>query len=107
MRGNGIRTYTIDDVRKSLETDDKALMRGLLRIYAAQTEDEKEAKETTKHNSVGFNGTDANILSSFAEQLVKKRTLSPKQLAICRKKMPKYAKQIFLQMVQGLTLNIR
>ena len=42
----------------------------------------------------GFNGTDANILSSFAEQLLKGRTLSAKQLAIAFKKLPKYSRQV-------------
>ena len=37
---------------------------------------------------------DANILSSFAQQIEKGRILSEKQMAILFKKMPRYWKQI-------------
>ena len=63
-------------------------------LYGFQTQSEQESQATAERNGAGFNGTDAFILSSFAEQVAKGRTLSAKQLAIAFKKLPKYAGQV-------------
>jgi hypothetical protein len=68
--------------------------RAITLLYGFQTATEQEAQATAERNGAGFNGTDAFILSSFAEQIAKGRTLSPKQLAIAYKKLPKYAGQV-------------
>jgi hypothetical protein len=68
--------------------------RAITLLYSFQTVTEQEAQATAERNGAGFNGTDAFILSSFAEQLAKGRTLSPKQLAIAFRKLPKYAGQV-------------
>lgn len=68
--------------------------RALMKIYDLQTEDEQVSGYTHNWNCVGFNGIDSEILSSFAEQINKGRTLSEKQMKIVFKKMPKYAKQL-------------
>lgn len=65
-----------------------------MKLWQRQTSDEQAAQTTGYDNGIGFNGTDAMILSSFAEQINKGRTLSPKQLTIAFKKLPKYSKQI-------------
>ena len=77
-----------------LSTNERWAVRGLLAIYKYQTEEEKDIQATTEHNGVGFTGADSNILSSFAEQVLKGRTMSVKQMAIIKKKMPKYAVQL-------------
>lgn len=69
-------------------------IRGLLCIYANQTADEKACGQTHNLNGIGFSGCDAEILSSFAEQVIKGRNLSQKQMAIVFKKMPRYAGQL-------------
>jgi hypothetical protein len=43
---------------------------------------------------MGFNGVDAEILTSFAVQIKRFNRLSPKQIEIARKKMGKYARQL-------------
>jgi hypothetical protein len=63
-------------IKEKLLTDDRWLVRGILAIYNLQTDQEKAAEATLKHNGVGFNGCDAYILSSFAKQLQAGRTLS-------------------------------
>jgi len=63
-------------------------------LYGFQTSSEQESQATAERNGAGFNGTDAFILSSFAEQISKGRTLSAKQLAIAFKKLPKYSGQV-------------
>jgi len=81
-------------VREKLSTDPKWAKRALLKIYEYQTADEQQFKNTMEDNGVGFNGIDGHILSSFATQLKKKRFLSPKQMDIVHKKMPKYWSQV-------------
>ena len=88
--------WTPDLIKEKIEKSDKAVMAALLRVYGWQTEDEKRIGETREHNGRGFNGTDAEILSSFAKQLISRQFLSPKQIALTRKKIKKYAKQIYV-----------
>ena len=96
MKFNDIPTKSgrIAYIREALGTDPKWAVRGLLRIYQNQTEDEKRVEETNHENGIGFTGADANILTSFAKQVGYGRTMSPKQMALLFKKMPKYAKQL-------------
>jgi hypothetical protein len=88
--------WTPSIIKEKIETSDKALISALLRVYSWQTEDEKHSERTTETNSKGFNGIDAEILSSFAKQWETRGFLSPKQKAIARKKMSKYSRQIFI-----------
>lgn len=68
--------------------------RAIVKLHERQTFDEQNSQMTTESNGVGFNGTDATILSSFASQIHKGHTLSQKQLAIAFKKLPKYSRQV-------------
>ncbi len=82
-------------IKEKLGTNHQWAIKGLLRIYANQTEDEKVIEETREHNGIGFTGADANILSSFAKQISEKnRVMSEKQMNLIFKKMPKYARQL-------------
>lgn len=81
-------------IRKQLGSNSAWAIKGLLRIYSLQTADEQISQQTSHNNSVGFSGVDATILSSFADQVNRGRTLSPKQMAIVFKKMPRYWRQI-------------
>ena len=87
--------WSTDIIREKMETSDTTLKAGLLRVYSFQTASEKASEETRATNSIGFNSIDAEILSKFAEQLIEKGWLSPKQIALTRKKMLKYSRQIF------------
>lgn len=96
------KVWTKEDIKNLLFKNDKAVFRGVVRIYERQTADEKAVGETAYNNGVGFSGADANILSSFARQIQEydpltskfKTPLSPKQLEIARKKIVKYAGQL-------------
>lgn len=93
-------------IKSNIEQSDKWLIRAVLAIFECQTNDEKNSESTKHNNSVGFNGVDANIMSSFAKQMlvwnrhVKAGTnrydkpLSDKQLQIARRTMMKYAGQL-------------
>lgn len=73
--------------------------KGVIRIFENQTADEQNCEATIEHNGIGFTGADAEILSSFAKQIINGRTMSVKQRALLLKKMPKYAGQ--LQRIAG------
>jgi hypothetical protein len=98
------KKWTVDEIKQNLRINDTWVYRGIVAIYNLQTIEEKDVNETTEQNGVGFNGVDANILSSFANQIIswensdtckKYRTpLSKKQLTIARKKIIKYSKQL-------------
>ena len=84
----------IDYIKNQLETNPAWASRAILKLYECQTMDEQVTGQTANNNGVGFNGLDSVILSSFAQQLLKGRTLTAKQLAIAHKKLPKYGKQV-------------
>jgi hypothetical protein len=98
---------TAEDMRKALESNDRILCGAVLALYGCQEADEQNTQATRHKNGMGFNGTDAYILSSFAQQIQQRKEeeragtlpagyglLSPKQIAIARRKMPKYANQL-------------
>lgn len=78
----------------------------LIALYHRQTEDEKEEKGTSHRNNIGFGYADVQILSSIAEQAIRNREarkagsypyptdISPRQLDLVRRILPKYHRQI-------------
>ena len=92
------KAWTQDMIKELIRTNDKAVVRALLVIYNYQTDSEKAWGETKFDNGIGFNGVDANILTSFAQQVNARGFLSPKQMDIARKKMLKYSGQILKHM---------
>lgn len=84
----------IDYVKEKLASDPAWVSRAIVKLYECQTMDEQSSGLTKENNGVGFNGLDAVILSSFAQQLLKGRSLTAKQLAIAHNKLPKYGKQV-------------
>jgi hypothetical protein len=99
------QVYDAAMIREKLETNDKWLARGIVAIYAKQTADEKLSKLTKHSNGVGFNGRDAEFLSSLASQIMTwegtpkaerkwRQPLSEKQVNAARRKMLKYAGQL-------------
>lgn len=90
--------WTPDTIKAKLQTSDQAVKNALLRLYGWQTADEQQEGATREQNGKGFNGADSEILSSFSEQLKTKGWLSQKQIAIARKRVLKYTRQIFTYM---------
>jgi hypothetical protein len=81
-------------IKNQLSTNSNWSTKALIRIYGRQTSEEQNTQRTKENNGVGFSGVDAEILSSFAIQILNGRTLSAKQMAIVFKKMPRYWRQI-------------
>lgn len=95
------KTWTKEEIRENLQTNDTWVLRGVLAIFDKQTADEQVSEDTKHHNNIGFNGVDARIMSSFAKQIQNFKPggkfhtpLSKKQMAIARKKILKYSGQL-------------
>lgn len=88
------KTARIAFIREQVGYNPQWAVRALVRIYERQTADEQASQTTKVHNGIGFTGADAHILSSFAQQVQRGRKLSEKQMAILRKRIPKYARQL-------------
>ena len=99
--------WDIPKLKDLLMRNNKAIERAVLLLYSFQTYEERTYGHTETNNGVGFNRLDANILSSFAEQLNKGYHLSEKQIAIARPKILKYTRQIFKYMQKKNNLEIK
>jgi hypothetical protein len=93
--------WTRESIVALLDRSDEAVERALLRILRNQTSDEQASERAAHRNGVGFGSFDAEIFTSFAFQVQSGRHLSPRQLAICRKrdsngtmKLGKYWRQL-------------
>lgn len=82
-------------IRQQLESNPEWAKRALIRIYENQTVSEQQAGETVENNGIGFTGVDANILTSFAENIKQYGRLTAKQMVCLHKMIGKYAKQIY------------
>lgn len=92
----------IKALKEQLATNEKRAIEGLLKIYSFQTNEEKCEGYTKEFNCMGFSSIDSDILSSFAEQYTTKGWLSPKQMNVVKKHMPRYASQLInLLIVNG------
>jgi len=84
-------------------SNDKAAVRALMLVFEQQTLMEKNAESTYMLNGVGFSSADAEILTSFAKQVQRWNSagagrhdspLSPKQMAIVKRRMVHYWRQL-------------
>lgn len=96
---------TVETIRAKVASDPKWTERSILAIYARQTPDEQAVGDTTKNNGRGFSGTDGKFMSSLAKWIQSSRKpdgsrLTPKQLLVAQKVMPKYAKQLHTIMLE-------
>jgi hypothetical protein len=82
-------------LREMLSTNKDWALRAIERVYERQTDAEKASDQTKEFNKVGFSGTDAEFLSSLAKQYSERKTLSPKQINVLFRIIPKYTKQIW------------
>ena len=89
-----MKVWTKEEIKNLLLINDIMVVKSLVKLYQLQTVDEQRAGETTHQNGVGFNGTDSQFLSSCARFAMQTGYLSQKQIAIVRRKIMKYARQI-------------
>jgi hypothetical protein len=86
--------WNVETIRERLELSDKWVTEGVIRIFDYQTAEEQDSHTTSEDNGVGFNGVDAELLSSYAEFAKKAGFLTKGQMVYARKKMLKYSGQL-------------
>ena len=87
-----MREYTKDEMKVWVKTAaPKRIGNALVEMFNRQTTDEQSSGVTCHDNGIGFNGVDAPILTSIAKWYMDKGFISPKQTALVRKKLAKYA----------------
>lgn len=89
-----MKTWTKEEIATLLATNDTFVARSTVKIFERQTADEQINDGTSHNNGIGYNGSDAFIMSKFAKFYMEKNYLSTKQLEIARKKIKKYAGQL-------------
>lgn len=87
-------TWNVDTIKERLVASDKWVTEGVIRIFEYQTAAEQDAEVTSEDNGVGFNGVDAELLSSYAKFAIKTGFLTKGQMVYARKKMLKYSGQL-------------
>jgi hypothetical protein len=94
-KNQGLTTKDIVDcIRRSLQENDKAVIKALGILYSYQTKDEQSSEATIYDNGVGFSGPDADFLTSCWKSYLKYNSLTVKQLNIVRKCIVKYSGQL-------------
>lgn len=95
-------TYSMEQIKQNITSNRDWAERAIVRLYQEQTASEQSAQQTSEKNGRGFNAMDAEILSSFAEQIMTYRVrrnnnhrLSEKQFGIAFKKLGKYSGQLY------------
>ena len=79
-----------------VRTNKKALYRSIILIADLQTPEEKVWGATIEKNNVGFGAVDAKMMTALALRLNNGGEISPRELAICQNKMPKYWRQLMI-----------
>ena len=83
-----------DFLKEKLSTNKAWTLRALEVIAMNQTDDEFASEYTQDRNNLGFTGVDGDILTSIYKFYKSRGFVSPKQLKVIFKKMPKYWKQV-------------
>lgn len=86
--------WTQEEIKTLLKSNDRFVLNSLLKLYARQTEEEKETESTSCKNGRGFNCCDAKVLCNIAKQCFEEHFISFKQIAYVRSKIYKYSKQL-------------
>lgn len=95
-----LEQFTKEYIQEKIKTENAWTIRTLQIVFANQTPDEQETQEANHQNGKGFGKIDSQILSDFHLQMTTRKFLSPKQMDICKKRLPKYWNQV----LQAITI---
>ncbi|RWI35518.1 hypothetical protein [Mesorhizobium sp.] len=87
--------WTKETIQELIRTNDKAVAKAILALYARQTESERSTEHTQVENGMGFNRLDAPFLTSIAKALPRYGNhMTPRQIAKARPMLLKYWRQL-------------
>lgn len=81
-------------LKNLVRTDEKALFKAIILIYANQTNEEQYSGESVEDNGIGFTKHDAKEMTPIAKKLKRGEVLNQSEIAKSKNKMPKYWKQL-------------
>ena len=88
------KEWTREEIEANLQKYDKWVERAIVAIYNQQTEYEKQAKGTNRHNGLGFSKADAGFISDLAESYKEYGGLTDAQIKYGREAIMKYVGQL-------------
>jgi hypothetical protein len=85
-----------NEIIRALQTNDRAVLKAVVKIYHRQTFDERATLMTQHQNGRGFNAADARPLSNYAQRLLdpEGEVLTLAEIAECRQRIMKYVGQL-------------
>lgn len=86
--------HTIESIRALLDTNAGAVIKAMYAIQARQTADEQAGHMTKHTNGVGWSKFDADWMAKMIDAVDQWGSLTPKQLAVTRNKVKRYARQL-------------
>lgn len=91
----------VDEILKSLETNDRAVLRAMWLLAKRQTQDELAQEATLVHNGQGFSSAHARFGAFVYGRLKAGQTISQKTLNTARKITKQYARTQLLEMAKA------
>lgn len=88
------KTWDEETITQLLKSNNHAVERAIIAIYARQTQDEKHSAATKFQNSVGFSAADARVGTYYANWINSGRRLSGSHLERARSMAIKYRRQL-------------
>jgi hypothetical protein len=86
--------WTREKIVELLNSNPRAVERGIVRLYQRQTEDEQAGGLTRHLNGRGFNATDAKLGTYLAKWILDKKSLDKAWLDRARTMCVRYAGQL-------------
>jgi len=89
-----MKKWNKENITTLLQTNDTMVTKSLLELFKKQTTDEQRTESTNHTNHQGFTSSDAKRMTSMAKWALKTGFLTPKQTAVVRRCIMKYAGQL-------------
>lgn len=94
VNGFHSKSALVADYRAKLKSNVSDVMDGLLIVFNNQRADEVATNSTYHRNRIGFNKSDAKVLSQIAKDKLDGKYIDDHKIAEVSRRMPKYARQI-------------
>lgn len=88
------KTDLAKNIRAEIELTANNAIDGLMVVFSNQIENEVAINRTLYRNRVGFNKSDAKVLTQIAKDKSDGKELTDEQIAEVQRRMPKYTWQI-------------
>jgi len=86
--------WTRDQINHLLESNDRAVERGIIRLYNLQTSDEQVAQHTKHLNNMGFQSNVSKLGTYYARWILRGNHLTGVHLSRARKIAIRHSRQL-------------